>query len=116
MVNILSIGGGDNPALLGRCMPCSKNRDTLIEQSHTLIEQSWLFACETTSSYIILSLLPKKASRQHGLKASRTLGEEGVWGMHSYPQVACLTVFHASNTFTTQVAYLIHWPAPLTML
>ena len=32
------------------------------------------------------------------------------------PQVACLTVFHISNTFTTQVAHLTHWPAPLTML
>ena len=119
MVNILSIGGGDNPAFLGRCMPCSKTRDTLIEQSHTLIEQSWLFAHETTNSYIILSLLPKKASWQYGLKASRTqnfLGEEGVWGMCSYPQEVCLTVFHTSNTFTTQVSHLTHWPAPLTML
>jgi len=109
MVNILSIGSGDNPALLGQCMPCSKKRDALIEQS-------WLFACETTNSYIILSLLTKKASLQYGLKTSRTqnfLGEEGVWGMCSYPQVACLTVFHTSNTFTTQVAHL---SAPLTKL
>ena len=93
--------------------------DTLIEQSRTLIEQSRLFAHETTNSYIILVLLPKKASWQYGLKASRTqnfLGEEGMWGMCSYPQVACLTVFHTSNTFTTQVAHLTHWPAPSTML
>ena len=52
MVNILSVGGGDHPALLGLV---AKTRDTLIEQS-------WLFARETTNSYMILSLLPKKAS------------------------------------------------------
>jgi len=96
-------------------MPCSKNRDTLKEQSHFLIEQSWLFAHETTNSHIILSLLPKKDSRQYGLKASRAqnfLGEEGMWGMHLYPQVACLAV----SIFPTQVAHLTHCPAPLTML
>ena len=38
-----------------------------------------------------------------------------MWGMCSYPQVACLTVFHTSNTFTTEVAHLTHWPPPLPM-
>ena len=62
MVNILSIGSGDNPAFWADACLVAKPQDTLIEQLHTLIEQSWLFAHETTNSYIILFLLPKKTS------------------------------------------------------
>ena len=32
--------------------------------------------------------------------------------MRPYHQVACMTVFRTSNTFTTQVVHLTHSPAP----
>ena len=52
------------PPFLGQCMPCSKNWDTLIEQSHTLIEQSWLNYIITIQKY------DQKASKSSGNVAS----------------------------------------------
>ena len=96
MANILSIGGGDNPATF-ELIPYSKRprySNTAVTYS-TLIEQSWLFVHETTSSYIILS---RKILNKMVSKLLKFLGRK--MGMPPYRQAACMIT---SNTLILPV-------------